>query len=143
MLEPTMTGLQFVGTHWARVWNRHDGTGMAALFHPDATYTDPFAGTIRQPSVPAMIARITELFPDFNFGLAGAVVEAAVKDTRTVALQWRMTGTQARTKKVIDLPGVDFLLFRGGLILKADTYFDRIDLQRQSGLTDDELVFKP
>lgn len=138
-----MSALHFVGLHWAKVWNRHDGVGMAALFHPRATYTDPFAGTISSAEIPAMIARITEMFPDFRFDLVGAVTEAVVKDRRTLALQWRMTGTQARTRAVIDLPGVDFLEFAGPLIARADTYFDMLKLKAQSGLNDDELIFKP
>jgi hypothetical protein len=65
-----------------------------------------------------------------------------VKDRRTLALQWRMTGTLARSGATIDLPGVDFLEFAGPLIAKANTYFDRMTLKAQSGLTDDELLFK-
>lgn len=139
-LDPKMAAIHFVGLHWARVWNSHDGEAMAALFHPHATYTDPFAGTIPSSSVPAMIARITELFPDFVFDLVGAVTEALVKGRRTLALQWLMRGTQARTKQVIALPGVDFLEFDGPLILHANTYFDMAALQKQSGLSEAELV---
>src|SRR5262245_8188493 len=111
MFEPNMRALHFVGVHWGRVWNAHDGKGMAALFHPEARYTDPFAGTIPTARIPAMIARIHELFPDYVFALDGAVTEADVKGRRTIALQWRMTGTQARTKARIDFPGIDVLLF--------------------------------
>jgi hypothetical protein len=53
-----------------------------------------------------------------------------------------MTGTLARSGATIDLPGVDFLEFAGPLIAKANTYFDRMTLKAQSGLTDDELLFK-
>ena len=143
MYELDMRALHFVGLHWARVWNAHDGVGMAALFHPDASYTDPFAGTIPASRIPRMIERIAELFPDYAFGLVGAVTEASVKGCRTIALQWRMTGTQARTKKAIDFPGVDFLAFEGTRIRKADTYFDLRTLERQSGLTEGELVLGP
>jgi hypothetical protein len=141
-LGQQMTGIQFVGLHWARVWNGHDGEGMAALFHREATYTDPFVGTIPSTAIPAMITRITEVFPDFVFDLFGAVTDALVKGRRTLALQWRMTGTQSRTKATTDLPGVDFLEFDGPLIIQANTYFDMLTLQEQSGLGDDELVFK-
>jgi hypothetical protein len=141
-LDKQMNALTFVGLHWARVWNTHNGDGMAALFHAHATYTDPFAGTIGASDIPAMMTRITELFPDFVFALVGAVTEAEVKGRRTLALQWRMHGTQARTKSRIDFPGVDFLEFDGPLIIQANTYFDRVELQKQSGLAMDELTFK-
>lgn len=141
-LEEGMKGIHFVGLHWARVWNTHDGEGMAALFHREATYTDPFAGTIPSSAIPVMIARITELFPDFVFDLVGAVTDATVKGRRTLALQWRMLGTQAGTKARIDFPGVDFLEFDGPRIIKADTYFDMVTLMKQSGLGEDELIFK-
>lgn len=141
-LDPKMAAIHFVGLHWARVWNTHDGVAMAAMFHPQATYTDPFAGTIPSSSVPSMIARIHELFPDYVFELVGAVTDATVKGRRTLALQWLMRGTQARTKKTIALPGVDFLEFDGPLIIKANTYFDMVALQQQSGLGADELTFQ-
>jgi hypothetical protein len=137
-----MSALHFVGLHWARVWNTHDGPGMAALFHDHGSYTDPFAGTIPTSKIPTMIARIAEIFPDFRFDLAGPVVDATVKERRTLALQWRMAGTHVRTGHVIDLPGVDFLAFDGPLIAKADTYFDFITLKAQSGASDDELRFE-
>jgi len=140
--EPNMAPIHFVGLHWARVWNGHDGVAMAALFHPDATYTDPFAGTIPTATVPSMIARIHELFPDYVFDLVGAVTEAQLKGRRTLALQWLMRGTQPRTGKAIALPGVDFLEFEGGLIRRANTYFDMAALQQQSGLTAEELILR-
>lgn len=82
------------------------------------------------------------LFPDYAFVLVGAVTEAVVKGKRTLALQWRMRGTQVRTKAVIDLPGVDFLAFDGPLILQANSHFDMLTLQKQSGLQSDELIFR-
>ncbi len=141
-LSANMRAIEFVGLHWAPVWNMQDGKGMQALFHEQATYTDPFAGTITSEAIPAMITRIGELFPDYVFNLVGTVSEASVKGRRTIALQWRMTGTQATTRKRIDLPGVDFLEFDGEHIAKANTYFDLLTLQRQSGLSLEELVLK-
>ncbi len=140
-LPNEMKALHYVGLHWARVWNTHDGAGMAALFHPHATYTDPFAGTIPTVAIPAMIARIADVIPDFVFSLVGAITEAQIKGKRTIALQWRMHGTVARTKAKIDFPGVDFLAFDGPLISQANTYFDRVELAKQSGLDAHELVF--
>jgi hypothetical protein len=141
-LDAKMAGIHFVGLYWAKVWNTHDGEAMRALFHEQATYTDPFAGTIPSSAIPHMIARITELFPDYLFDLVGAVTDAQVKGRRTLALQWLMRGTQARTKKVIALPGVDFLAFDGPLIIQANTYFDMVALQKQSGLGEAELRFQ-
>jgi steroid delta-isomerase-like uncharacterized protein len=131
--EPNMPAVHFVHRHWVKVWNGHDGVGMKALFHEDGTYTDPFAGTIPSSEMPAMIARIHALVPDFVFEVVGAVTEAQVEGRRTLALQWLMRGKQARTGQTIALPGVDFLEFEGGLIRRANTYFDMAELQRQSG----------
>ncbi len=114
---------------------------MAELFHPHGTYTDPFVGTIPTAVIPTMINRIHEVFPDFVFDLVGAVTEATVKGQRTIGLQWRMRGTEATSKRAIDLAGVDFLAFDGPLLCHVNTYFDMATLQRQSGLTDKDLVF--
>lgn len=124
-------------------WNSNDGDGLAALCTEDVEWIDaampsPLKG---RPEVAGFVAWFFVGLPDGRFELVG---EPAISvDGRTAYQPWRLTGTNtgpldppgfAATGKPIDLLGLDQYRFRGGLIARYRTFYDRVELMYQLGI---------
>ncbi len=124
-------------------WNSHDPDGVAACATDDVVWDSPALpapGRGRQ-AVADLVRSTVVAFPDYEFTQPSAL--AIAEDRLTAYLPWRMTGTNtgtfeppgyAPTGKPIDLPGIDVLRFRGGLIWRYESVYNYSLIGRQLGL---------
>jgi hypothetical protein len=101
--------------------NAHSFEQMAALLHADlyVEVNGRAALSSAKEDTAAMSARIA-LYPDYKREML-----SAVRDGRTAAIRWRMTGTPslASTEEVLDVAGCSFVETSGGLLRRAFLYY--------------------
>ena len=125
-------------------WNSHDPQAVAACATEDVIWDSP---TLPEPghgrdAVQRVVAATAAAFPNYEFTQPAAW--AIAEDGLTAYLPWRMTGTNlgsfeppgyAPTGRSVDLPGIEVLRFRDGLIWRYRSVYNYSLVARQLGLS--------
>lgn len=118
--------------------NAHDVDGMLACYTDDMEWLDvalekPERG---KAAVGAFLRQLMDVFPDLRYE-----PERIVHEGDQVIVQFRMYGTHRGTYnglpptgKMLVIPSVSVILFRGSLIASDHCYFDNTMTLRQMGL---------
>jgi steroid delta-isomerase-like uncharacterized protein len=126
-----------VARRYIDAWNRHDASGIAALFADGGTYTDPTTeGELQGDRIAAYAGSLFEAFPDLSFETR-LPVQAG---DGAVAFEWVMTGRNTGsfhglppTGREIAVTGGDFAEVEGGRIRRLRGHFDAGAVPRQLG----------
>jgi steroid delta-isomerase-like uncharacterized protein len=121
--------------------NTMDLDTAVAMISPSADIRTPMGSFTGREAYREWISEHFRAFPDMHHEIRGITVES----DRTLAFEWRATGTFASplampggevppNGKTIDLPGAEFWLVEGGLIVIDHLYFDRLEFLQQLGL---------
>jgi steroid delta-isomerase-like uncharacterized protein len=124
-------------------WNSRQPERVAACATDDVVWDSP---ALRRPgrgrqAVADLVATTVVAFPDYEFTQPSAF--AIAEDRLTAYVPWHMTGTNtgsftppgyAPTGRPIDLPGIDVLCFRDGLIRRYRSVYNYSVIGRQLGL---------
>ena len=124
-------------------WNSRQPERVAACATDDVVWDSP---ALRRPgrgreAVAGLVTSTVVAFPDYEFTRPSAL--AIAEDCLTAYVPWRMTGTNtgpfeppgyAPTGRPIDLPGIDVLCFRDGLIWRYRSVYNYSVIGRQLGL---------
>jgi steroid delta-isomerase-like uncharacterized protein len=129
---------QSVIHRYVDAWNQHDTAGLSAAFAATGTWLDPSLGApISRPAVAAHIDQLFVAFPDLML----VITPFSSTAESTIAVQWRMTGTnlgpfmgQPPSGGRVDLCGADFLTISDASILTVQRYFDQKAFLEQIGL---------
>lgn len=128
---------------FADAWRDRDAETLAGLCHPDTIWEDPSVpGPVTGPDgVTAHVRTTVSAFSDLIFEPAG---DPGLSAERTIAYwPWRMIGTNdgpidppgfPATGREIDVPGINVLSFREGLLWRNRAVYDRAYMARQLGL---------
>ena len=121
--------------------NTMDLDTAVAMISPSADIRTPMGSFTGREAYREWISEHFRAFPDMHHEIRGITVES----DRTLAFEWRATGTFTAplampggevppNGKTIDLPGAEFWLVEGGLIVIDHLYFDRLEFLQQLGL---------
>ncbi len=127
---------------FAAAWNELDASTIVSMVAEDVEWHDP---VVPHPmrghdDVRAFIAATAEAFPDFRFVRRGPLLVSPAEPV--VAMRWRMSGTMtgawsysglAATGESFEIVGVDEFTFRGELMWRCHSHFDRTEMARQLG----------
>jgi steroid delta-isomerase-like uncharacterized protein len=125
-------------------WNSHSPAEVAACATEDVVWESPalpHPGHGRS-TVVEVVSSTVAAFPDYEF--TQPADWAIAEDRLTAYLPWRMTGTNlgsfeppgyAPTGRPVDLPGIDVLRFRDGLIWHYRSVYNYSVVARQLGLS--------
>lgn len=130
-------------SRYLAAWNSHDPAAVAACATDDVVWESP---ALLEPghgheAVVGVVTATVAAFPDYEFTQPAAW--AIDEDRLTAYLPWRMTGTNtgsfeppgyAPTGGSVDLPGIEVLRFRDGLIWRYQSVYDYSLVARQLGL---------
>lgn len=126
-----------VAREYLDAWNAHDAARIVATFADGGTYEDPASGQISGAAIGENAQRLWAIFPDLSF----EVISIGQASPGTVAMQWRMKGTNTEpyqgmppTGRTVSLPGADFIDVAGDKIRSVKGYFDGCEIPRQLGL---------
>jgi steroid delta-isomerase-like uncharacterized protein len=127
-----------VAAQYFDAWNRRDPEGIAAIFVPEGTYTDPTVPEGLGPAGTAEYARgLFTGFPDLSF----QVESAAECGPGTIGAQWVMTGSNdgpflglPPSGRAVRLEGADFIATEGDRVRSVVGYFDTRAVPEQLGL---------
>lgn len=124
-------------------WRTRDAETLTGLCHPETIWEDPSVpGPVSgREGVGGHIRTTASAFSDLVFEPAG---DAALSSEQTIAYwPWRMIGTNdgpidppgfPATRRTIDVPGINVMSFRDGLLWRNRAVYDRADMARQLGL---------
>ncbi len=102
---------------------RRDGAAMGALYHPDATFSDPVFGSLRGAEIGAMWTMLCDSAPDLSVKHSGVAPDGS-------AAHWDATYTFPATGMPVRNSVDARFVVRDGLILE---HVDSFDLYRWSG----------
>lgn len=124
-------------------WNTGDAEGVAAVFAPGGSYTDPtvtgppLSGAALAEHVGVLVAG----FPDLSFEMLGAQAVDGGPSGGTVVVRWLMRGSHTgplgawpATGCSVAVRGAEFITVTGGKLGSVERYFDRQTLAEQLGL---------
>jgi ketosteroid isomerase-like protein len=124
-------------------WRVRDAETLAGLCHPDTIWEDPsIPGPVTgQDGVAVHVRTTVSAFSDLVFERAG---DPALSAAGTIAYwPWRMIGTNdgpidppgfPATGRPINVPGINVMSFREGLLWRNLAIYDRAGMARQLGL---------
>lgn len=123
-------------------WKAERGDAVAALCVDDVSWSDPAlpAPLHGRQEVADFVDSFHKAFPDAQFEGRDPALSA---DGRSALVPYRLRATNtgpiepagfAATGKELDVDGVDWFAFRGGLIARYRTYMDVADVMRQLGV---------
>ena len=135
--------LEVFSRGYLAAWNSHAPERVAACATEDVIWHSP---ALREPghgrrAVADLVTSTMVAFPDYEFTQPSAF--AIAEDRLTAYVPWHMTGTNtgsftppgyAPTGRPIDLPGIDVLCFRDGLIRRYRSVYNYSVIGRQLGL---------
>jgi steroid delta-isomerase-like uncharacterized protein len=136
------TAIRLLAGRYGEAWNRQDLDAIMDLHTEDSVFVAHAAGTppaAGKEAVRAAFAGYIALLPDINF----AERALHVGDDHWV-LESTMTGTVAEAIEVegeslgsrgarVEVPCVDVIEVRDGLVSSKQTYIDSLAMQRQLG----------
>lgn len=123
-----------------RVWNEKNIDAVSDYLAETYTiyldHADPWEGkTLNREEFVARLRHTFGPFPDVHFH-----IQTTVSDADSVAVTWRMTGTNTgpigdypATHKKIEVDGISIYRFRDGKICGHMQVFDRTAVMRQLG----------
>lgn len=119
-------------------WNSRRPDLIASAFASEGTYSSPAAdGELVGDEIAEHARSVFATFPDLSFEI---VTEMEV-DHRSIAVRWRMRGTNAGPlfggpplRNKVDLPGAEFIQIEGDQIRSVVRYFDQKTMLEQMGL---------
>lgn len=119
-------------------FNRHDPSGVAAIYSPDAIMHDQAAGEALagRRSLEEYVGGYLQAFPDFAWERMGLEIDGSIG-----VEQWRVTGTHdgdlpglPATHRRVSIEGCSVLHFGDdGLVHEEENYWDEAAMLRQLG----------
>ncbi len=127
-----------VGLRYFGAWNARNPEAVVAALAGAGTHEDPTSGgPIGGEALLRHANRLFATFPDVSF----EIVSASEAADHSVAVQWRMVGTNTgslmgagATGRGIDLRGADFISVDGEEIASVRRYFDQMAFVSQLGM---------
>ena len=104
-------------------WNRQDVESVLQCYTEDLVYVDPNThGAIN--GRPAMRRYLTKLFSVWEMHWATRSVHT-LKDMNGAAARWHATFKRPGKKEMVEVDGMDLVVYEGALIKRNEVYFDR------------------
>lgn len=118
-------------SRWESAWSNNQPDQMAALFTPDATYTDLAFGATWQgkAEIAEWVTKTHSVIEDTR-----AQVSSSFGTDAQIAVQWIFSGLMPGAATPFAVPAVTILELRGALIASDTDYYNLADLLKQSGL---------
>ncbi len=132
-------------TAMLRAWDARDIDCFLSFMTPDVYWHDlgmPFPPAVGQAAVRQFSETVVKAFPDFQCKLRGPICVA--EDGSSCVVPWTISATNlgpfdppgfAPTGRAVCFSGLDYIVFRDGLIARIETRFDPAEVVEQmSGL---------
>ncbi len=132
-----------VTERWMAGWNAHDADALVALIADDLEYYDPAWPDVMRTAddVRAFTAACWRAMPDMRFSEPMGMFLA--EEGPRMVVPWHMTATltgpmdppgYAPTGDRIELDGVDVWELRGDKVCRYWSYYDAMEIGRQTGI---------
>jgi predicted ester cyclase len=122
-------------------WKARDLDGFLSFMTPDVYWHDlgmPFPPAVGHAAVRKFSETTLVAFPDFQFKIRGPICVA--EDGNSCVLPWTISATNlgpfdppgfAPTGRAVHFSGLDYLVFRDGLVARIETRFDPAEVVEQ------------
>jgi len=111
---------------WLEAWTAQDPHQLLSFYADKFSYLDP--ATITPITDHDVMRRyLQKLFDGWTMTWKRRAVYR-LADSPAAALLWRATIQRTGKEQIIEVDGMDFIVFRDGLIAENEVYFDRTKL---------------
>jgi ketosteroid isomerase-like protein len=112
-----------VGGDVMSAWNMQDVEAVLACYTEDLVYVDPNThGAIDNPQ--AMRRYLTKLFSVWEMHWSTRSVHL-LKDMNGATVRWHATFKRSGEKEIVEVDGMDLVIYEGDRIKRNEVYFDR------------------